>query len=268
MTDFGIQITGLIIEGPGRTAAEVYFESGLSVVWGASDTGKSFIVQCIDFMLGGSRPPKQIPEAAGYTSARIGLRLKQDDSSWVVERALAGGHFHYWPGMIGGPKPSTPKVLKAKHSGIAEDTLSHFLLAASGLAGRRVLQSKVTGRTRTLSFRDLATWVLVSEETIISESSPVLSGQYTTRTAEEAVFRTLLTGIDDSSVAGIETLASASLSVATRAAVVEQLLVSLYRQGEELSIDVSQPLAVMAEFAKEDEANASALASLRLSAKL
>jgi predicted nuclease with TOPRIM domain len=41
---------------------------------------------------------------------------------------------------------------------------------------------------------------VVDEESIISEKSPILTGQYVKRTVESNVFRLLLTGVDDSSV--------------------------------------------------------------------
>ena len=56
------------------------------------------------------------------------------------------------------------------------------------------------GKTRPLSFRDIAPLVLVDEESVITKRSPVLSGQYADRTIESSVFRLLLTGTDDSGV--------------------------------------------------------------------
>lgn len=56
------------------------------------------------------------------------------------------------------------------------------------------------GKTRPLSFRDIVRLILVDEETVISATSPVLSGQIISQTAESGVFRMLLTGTDDSKV--------------------------------------------------------------------
>jgi hypothetical protein len=55
------------------------------------------------------------------------------------------------------------------------------------------------GTTRPLSFRDIARLVIIDEETVIKEDSPVLSGQVIHKTVESGVFRLLLTGTDDSS---------------------------------------------------------------------
>lgn len=73
------------------------------------------------------------------------------------------------------------------------------MLGLSELTGKKVRKNK-QGATREVSFRDLVRLIVVDEETIISKTSPILSGQYTTGTAESAVFRLPLTGIDDSSL--------------------------------------------------------------------
>jgi hypothetical protein len=51
-----------------------------------------------------------------------------------------------------------------------------------------------------LSFRDLERLALVNETKIQDTVSPVLSGQYVTKTAETSVFKYLLTGVDDSAL--------------------------------------------------------------------
>jgi len=56
------------------------------------------------------------------------------------------------------------------------------------------------GKTRPLSFRDIVRLVIIDEETVIKEISPVLSGQFASKTVESGVFRLLLTGTDDSSI--------------------------------------------------------------------
>jgi len=56
------------------------------------------------------------------------------------------------------------------------------------------------GETRELSFRDIAHLALVHESSVIAEKSPVFSGTPMFRTVEGAVFRLLVTGVDDSSV--------------------------------------------------------------------
>ena len=71
----GFHIRRLTLVGRDVPNAEVQFKQGLNVVSGPSDTGKTFIVQCIDYMLGGKDVPEAIPEAAAYETARLALSV-------------------------------------------------------------------------------------------------------------------------------------------------------------------------------------------------
>lgn len=193
----GFQIRRLTLVGRGVPNAEVQFYEGLNVVSGPSDTGKTFIIQCIDYMLGGKDIPEPIPEAAKYETVRLTLSVSVDDEEVVLERSIRGGDFK----LIRTGKAD--QRLSAKHSAGDKDSVSQYLLGLAGLAEKKVRTNK-QGKTREVSFRDLARLVLIDEETIISKTSPILTGQYTTGTAESAVFRLLLTGVDDSSLISSE----------------------------------------------------------------
>lgn len=193
----GFQIRRLTLVGRGVPNAEVQFREGLNVVSGPSDTGKTFIVQCIDFMLGGKDAPESIPEVAPYETVHLALDVSEGEAGVVLERSIKGGDFK----LISSGKED--RILSAKHSAGDKDSVSQYLLGLSSLTERKIRKNK-QGATREVSFRDLARLVLVDEETIISKTSPVLTGQYTTGTAESAVFRLLLTGVDDSSLISSE----------------------------------------------------------------
>ena len=59
--NFGFYISNLHVTGLTNKQAKITFEKGFNVVSGLSDTGKSYIFACINYMLGGSNPPKAIP---------------------------------------------------------------------------------------------------------------------------------------------------------------------------------------------------------------
>jgi len=189
----GFLLRRLTLRGSDIPDAEVQFSRGLNVIVGPSDTGKTFIAQCINFMLGAKDAPKEIPEATPYESVLLLLNSYDETQEFLLERSLRGGDFNLY---IQGQHV---KTLGAIHQVKNEDTVSHFLLNLTGLIGRKVKENKL-GKTRTLSFRDLVKFVLINEEIILSDKSPIFSGQNTTRTVENSVFRLLLTGVDDSSV--------------------------------------------------------------------
>ncbi|MBN8455303.1 AAA family ATPase [Accumulibacter sp.] len=188
---FGFVLRRLALIGPGKEPAEVTFTRGLNVIAGPSDTGKSFIAQCLDYALGSGAPPKEIPEAEGYRSVILEIKANSDQRVYSLERRLRGGE------ILRKTDGQPDQVLAAKHQGGKEDTVSHFLLDLSGLSTKKV-RTNEQGKTRPLSFRDIARLVIIDEETVITEGSPVLSGQFTSKTVESGVFRLLLTGTDDS----------------------------------------------------------------------
>ena len=75
MSYTGIQIQSLAFHGPDKPPAVIRFQDGLNVIYGASDTGKSYIVEAIDYMSGAKGPLKDIPQAVGYDQILLALKL-------------------------------------------------------------------------------------------------------------------------------------------------------------------------------------------------
>lgn len=195
----GIRLRYLAYFGPGKPPADLRLEPGLNVLCGASETGKSFIVETIDFMLGQESPVRDIPERDGYDR----IRLVFESSGWpplTLDRSVEGGNFRGYEELLNDDLPRTEaKTLRWKHSAARQDTLSYALLNRAGLTSK-VLRKNAAGETRSLSFRDIARLCVVTEDEIQGRGSPFLSGQYTTATGEYAAFKLLLTGTDDSAL--------------------------------------------------------------------
>lgn len=185
--------------GPDRPPATLELHSGLNVICGASETGKSLIAESIDFMLGQETPVRDIPERAGYDR----MRLTLESQGWpplALDRSVEGGHFHTSEELLfSETAKSKPKKLRYKHSAARRDTLSFELLQRTNL-NDKLLRKNKAGDTRTLSFRDLARLCVVTEEEIQKRGSPLLSGNPVASTGEYSAFKMLLTGVDDSSL--------------------------------------------------------------------
>lgn len=231
MTGSGFHITRLSLTGMGVPKAEVCFKAGLNVVSGPSDTGKTFIVQCIDFMFGASTAPKSIPEAEPYDLLQIGLRTPDNADEIILERSIRGGDVNLYR------KSGERLTLGIKHRDGDESTVSNFLLTLSGLVGKKI-RTNSRGTTRSLSFRDIARLILVNEETIIRELSPIYSlrGGYSTRPVESSVLRLLLSGVDDTSVVAKEDIKVARGKQQGKAEVIEVLLDRTRQRAVDLNI--------------------------------
>ena len=88
------------------------------------------------------------------------------------------------------PPTTSPRSLRPQHDPKRSDTLPGFLLELSGLSGR-IVRTHAYGKTRPLAFSDVARLFVVDEETVISERSPILSGQHKDRLVERRAFRLL-----------------------------------------------------------------------------
>ncbi len=195
-----LQIRFIRFLGPGRETAEFLFKPGLNILWGSSDTGKTFLVEAIDFMLGAGEPLKDIPERIGYDRILLGLTAGNND--YTLHRSINGGAFKRFDGLLQ-DIPSDPKAgksLSAGHSSKNYTNLSNWLLQEIGLDKKQILYSIKSGQLKSLGFRALAHLCVIIYPNITKAKSPILSGQWLEPTREYGVFRLLLTGLDDSAV--------------------------------------------------------------------
>ncbi len=195
MSDCYLHLRQVIFSGP-KAKSGLEFKSGVNIICGASDTGKSFLADSIDFMLGGSQL-REIPERSRYDEIALDLTAYNGED-WRLLRSTSGGNFALLD--VDGDADTSQQTLKQNHAHDRTDNLSGFLLDKIGLLGKRILKSKTKGTTQSLSFRNLARLIIVQEGEIQQKGSPFWSGQYVTKTSEIATIKILLTGIDDSGV--------------------------------------------------------------------
>ncbi|HHD7473748.1 TPA: AAA family ATPase [Klebsiella oxytoca] len=228
MSDNYLHLRKMLFRGPTKEAI-LSFTSGVNVICGASDTGKSFLAEAIDFMLGGTTL-REITELADYAEIILEL-VTSDGRSWRLQRAVTGGNFKL---IDLDNLSSEPIVLKHKHAQSKTDNLSGFLLEQIGLLDKEILKSRAKATTQGLSFRNLARLALVQEDEIQQRGSPFWSGQFTTKTSELATVKLLLTGVDDSTVV---TVCGSSPSNVPQIALIDELLAELAIEIEDMGDD-------------------------------
>ena len=228
----GLQLGGVAFLGPGRESASIVFGPGVNVICGASETGKSFIVEVIDFMLGGRGPLRDIPERARFDRIRMPI-VCADWPTLGLERSTEGGNFLvYDEELLEGEPTTQSRTLRQQHGASRKDTLSHVLLERVGLTSKRLRKNR-HGETNSLSFRNLARLCVVTEEEIQSRGSPLLSGQFTQPTVEYAVFKLLLTGTDDSALVSTKEVGPKQQSVEGKLELLDQMIAELEGEIEE-----------------------------------
>ncbi|PZR19209.1 MAG: hypothetical protein DI539_14805 [Flavobacterium psychrophilum] len=183
-----LRLSGLEVE-----PAIITFEKGLNIIAGPTGTGKSYIYQCINYMLGSSKKPKAITQAEAYRTLELTI-LSYEGIQYVLTSDLKGGAIFVSSRMVEGKRK-----LSRKHKAGDTETISGFLLELNNLYGRKI-RKNAKGKTRDISFRDVARFMMVDENSIITDGSPILSGQHTSATEEKSTFKLLITGRDDSDV--------------------------------------------------------------------
>lgn len=198
-----ISIKELRITGPNMQPASLKFKPGFNVIDGASNTGKSYAFNCLDYMLGAKDLPERIDEAIGYTE--VFLEIVLPDSTMMTLRRSLKLASDYTAGMVTIDDFTRGKkfILKKQHRANDKDTISGALLDLIGLLGKEV-QTNARNTTRSLSFRDIASLILMDEVQIIEKNSPIHSRQIINETVEKSVFLLLLTGDDSSGLMEIE----------------------------------------------------------------
>lgn len=190
-----MRLVHLTAVGSNVSATTLEFAPHLTVVYGASEAGKSYIGEAIDFMFGAARL-RNIPEAAGYQQMLLSIDF--DGDIVTLARNLRGGNISVFDGDIRQVPEQVPdQILAASHKKDKTDTISYFLLDRLGIVDAKLRKNK-RNETVALSFRNIAHLVVIGEERMHSRTSPIESGNYSTRTTELSALKLLLEGVDDS----------------------------------------------------------------------
>jgi predicted nucleic acid-binding Zn-ribbon protein len=251
-------ITKLRVAGFGKEPAELDFGPGLTLVTGLSNTGKSHVVECIDYGLAAGAPPREIPEARGYQ--HLALELETDGVRYTIGRALNDqenaiifeGPLDEWDGATG----HEVKVKIA--TGDPSSTLSGWLLALSGFDPDTPVVRNQRGQSQLLSFRNVVPLVLIKEPDVISTDSPLLPPAAVQQTAARSVFRVVLTGQSPTEdIASLREAHELREEAAQRAALLEKMITELRQEISDAELnrpDLEQELArIDAELAEVSE---------------
>jgi hypothetical protein len=222
----GIRLRHLVFSGPNIAPSRLNFHDGLNIIYGASNTGKSFTAKAILFMLGASKALPEIEQIVAYEQVWLGMILP-DGREITLYRAVRGGDLRLFDGLISSAVENTGRVLRGKHETKRTDTVSHMLLDALGFSGKAIARNG-NGDKDALTINRLSAYAVVSEEDIIAEKSPVLSsGVPSKRPFEHNLLKLILTGIDDAATVTTQTPSDRRVAKAAKLELVDELIAHL-----------------------------------------
>lgn len=172
--------------GPDREDAVLIFDEKRSLIRGPSDTGKSYIRDCLWYLLGGDKHPKYFPLAEGYQELQ--LRFESGGFEYEVRRALIGGQPAVYCRAAGSDEDLAFEPI--------EGDLGELLVERSGAASKQIIRSQ--SERGAVTGDDVRHWSLWSQTAILSEEPT--SGEGFAVTKRSASFSLFLTGVDDSAI--------------------------------------------------------------------
>jgi hypothetical protein len=193
-----IIIDQLMFTGPERPSVSVQFKSGVNIIWGASNTGKSFVRKSIDYLLGGELPTLP-PEGKGMDNYLLWLTLPGGQKVTLRSSAL-GGDIYKAEGHLQGVDEDSPgyEVLSRKH--VSSPNVSRFLLSSVGYREAQLLKNERAEKAP-FSLRVVMRYLLIDETRMIDEKSLLLAHNTTVTSEDKGLLKFLLTGVDGSSIA-------------------------------------------------------------------
>lgn len=192
-----LKLTKLVLTGENKQDAIIDFKDGLNVIAGASDTGKSFAFECIDYALGSSSELKEVPEVDGYQSVFLEIEDIVQRVIFTIERGIPKEKNKmtiYYSNYQDKDRAKNEKI-SITHS--AKKSLSKKMLNYCGCIYNNV--KKNAEKTQSFTFRSFIPLIMISELRITATYSPIYradSRGSTFATSEKSVFKTVISGTD------------------------------------------------------------------------
>lgn len=193
-------IKKLILKGVGKQDAIICFQKGLNVIAGASDTGKSFAFECINYVLGSSEMPSCPPEAKGYQSVFLEIEDSCQQEIFTLRRDFSQDEqnsIYLCYSEYKDIGENNFEKLSSSHK--AKKSLSKRLLNVCDCTYETVISKAAKGTTQSFTFRSFIPMIMMGELRVTEKHSPI----YRTNprgsiysTSELTAFQTVISGND------------------------------------------------------------------------
>ena len=215
-------IEKIIVTGSGKTDSIIELSNGVNIIYGPSNTGKTYIVKCIDYMFGSEREPIDI--STGYQYIKIIVRTQ----CGPITMSRKIGENKIEVSSNDNNVPSGKYATKASRTNY-DKTINSVWLSLIGINDLHLVISNENYKKQILSWRTFSHMFMLIETKIISEYSAILSGRDTSNTAVIASLIFLLSGQD---FAETETKDTKEIKEAKKNAVKAYINKELFRLSE------------------------------------
>lgn len=197
------QIRSIVLRGQGLKDAVVSFVNGSNVLAGASETGKSSVFRCIDYIFGAATFGKRTPKTEPYSQLFVEFE-NSEGKLLTLERSLSGGDvIAYQLGITNIDDQQGEKIVSSRRGKSQAKDVTSILFEFANINEAR-LRSNDRGSTQRLTIRTMLPLFLVDEVAAIDEGSPVLGRSGFSDTPHKRAFAYMLSGKDDASIIATE----------------------------------------------------------------
>ncbi|MCI7107140.1 MAG: AAA family ATPase [Agathobacter sp.] len=186
-------ITKIAASGEGKAYSSIEFEDGVNIIEGPSNTGKSIVIACIDFMFGGEEVPFTIADT-GYNT--VSIEIKSDDGyTFRAERKIEEGE--------NGERGSNTVHISTTVPGIEGTELkistkeySDALLKLLGIKERPRVIATQAPKDEDLTIRTIFHFFFLGEENIFEKRTPLDTPGHSKITKSLTALQYLINGDD------------------------------------------------------------------------
>jgi hypothetical protein len=218
-----LQIRTILLRGSGVQDASVTFTDRANILAGESDTGKSYLVHCLDYIFGADELRKRIEEAEPYS--QLFVEFENSNSDFLtLERSLGGGHINAYKGRLKDINTAEAERIAPKRAGKSQaKDVTAVLFEFAGIKEAK-LRKNNRGEVNRLTIRTMLPLFLVDEVSIIDEQSPVLGKTGFDATPRKRAFAYMLSGKDDTGIVATERKDIATARLNAQLGVISDLL--------------------------------------------
>lgn len=157
-------IKSIAVSGKDRTPSIISFEDGVNIIYGPSNTGKSYVISCINFMFGAEDTPFEKKDT-GYDT--ISMTMQSADSGEVVLERKIVDKKNKEAGSNSVLVTSTVADIESKEYSISKKEYNELLLRLIGIREKHKIITSRDYSTKNLTFRQMVHLFLIDEDHII-----------------------------------------------------------------------------------------------------
>lgn len=185
----GFYIQSITAHGSGKSDAIVSFGYGLNIIQGYSDTGKTCIVKCIDFIFGSSEKP--FDKSTGYS--HVAMRIVTPDGEVTLCRSIGKNQIQV-ESDISYIENGTYDIGYKKNQ--KNPVINSVWLKLLGIDGEPMIVKNSDFEKKHLTWRTLLNLIYINENDIGKSESIIVPEQYTDKTLFLSALLYLISGRD------------------------------------------------------------------------